>query len=549
MTGTRPQLTATLNGDTVDVTPFMAPGGGEGGGDSGEQWSSEPLDLAVLDSFDGTFDLKAKSFIAGENRIDNLDARFVVKDGVLDVERMTGNIYGGSVDLAGSRVTGRGTPTARIRAIGSGLDSGQLMSAGILGATFSGPVSFTGNFDTAGASLNEMMHALDGNGNVDGTIRVLTRTEQAIGSALLGVLGQQVQQLRGITDTINALFSAFTGRDNSLTGDFIVTDGVLQTDNARLANEAASLLAQGTADIGNWTMDMLAEIYRQQTGTAPFMVLDLTGPLGGPNVALREGSGVTPEGVTPTGQGLVEQVLPGLGTGEGTAEEGVGGLIEGILPGSGEATPPAGEIVDPNAPGASGALTTTPEATEETAPAAVEEIAPEAAVEPEQPAEEVAPGAEGLTTEPAAEEPAVEEPAVEEPAAEEPAVEEPAAEEPAAEVAPGAEGLTTEPAAEPAAEEPAAEEPAVEEPAAEEPAAEEVAPGASGLSTEPAAEPAAEPAVEEPAATTEELAPAEEPAAPGAEGAEPGAEPLPQDDTSQSEQQPLLQGILGTEQQ
>ena len=562
MTGARPQVTATLNGDTVDVTPFMGPGGGEGegGGGDGSPWSSEPLDLAVLDSFDGTFDVKAQSFIAGETRIDNLDARVLVKDGLMTVERMTGNVYGGSFDLSRTRVNGRGTPTASIVAVANNLDSGQLAGGGIMGATFSGPISFNGNFDTAGASLNEMMHALDGTGNVDGTIKVLTSTQQAIGSALLGVLGQQVQQLRGITDTVNALFAGFTGRDNSLTGDFIVTDGVLQTDNARLANEAASLLGQGTADIGNWTMDMLAEIYRQQTGDVPFMALDLTGPLGGPNVALREGAGVTPEGVTPTGQGLVEQVLPGLGTGEGTTEDGIGGLIQDIIPGADEEVP-AGEVIDPNAPGAEGLSTVAPDETTETgaepeAEAVEEEIVPEAepgaetdAVEPiveeqpaeepaveEQPAAEVEPGAEGLTTEPSAaepelapaEEPAVEEPAVEpaveeQPAAEEPVVEEPAAEEPAAEEAPGASGLTTEPV-EPAAEEQApAEEPAVEE-----------TPGASGT-TEPAAEPSAEPA------------------APGSDGVEPGTEPMPetqgQDGTEQDPAQQLLQGILGTDQQ
>lgn len=559
MTGARPQLAATLNGDTIDMTPFMGSDGGSGsggggGGEGGSPWSSEPLDLAVLDSFDGTFDVKADSFIAGENRIDNLDTRLVVKDGVLTVERLTGNMYGGSIDLAGTRIVGRGTPTATIRAVGNGIEAGELAGGGLLGATFQGPVSFTGNFDTAGASLQEMMNALDGTGNVDGNIRVLTTTQQAIGSALLGILGQEVQQLRGVTDTVNALFSAFTGRQNAITGDFIVTDGVLQTDNARLTNDAASLLAQGTADIGDWTMDMLAEIYRQQTGSAPFMAMDLTGSLGSPRVSLREGSGITPEGVTPTGQGLVEQLLPGA-DGGGTGE-GLGGLLDGVLPGSDD-VPEAGEAVDPNAPGGEG-LVEPEEAAEEAAEEMVPAEAIDSEVTEEPAAEEAAPGAEGATEEPAAEEPATEQPAAEEPAAEEPASEEPPAGEPAAE--------------EPAAEEPAAEEPAAEEPAAEEPAAEEVAPGAEGVSSEPAAEPEAtveepaeepaaeeaapeepapeEPAVEEPAAPAGEPVieePVIEEMAPGSSGIEPGAdgaEPVPLEEQSGVED--LLQGILNS---
>ncbi|MEX0810288.1 MAG: AsmA family protein [Dongiaceae bacterium] len=555
MTTARPQFAATLNGDTVDVTPFMGPGGGGGGGGDGEQWSSEPLDLSVLDSADGTIDLKAASFIAGETRIDNLDARAVLQDGVLTVERMTGNVYGGSIDLAGTRITGRGTPTARIRAIANGLDSSELMSGGMLGATFDGPVSFTGNFDTQGASMAELMNQLDGTGNVDGSIQVLTSTQQAIGSALLGILGQQVEQVRGITDVMNAVFAAFTGKSNSLTGDFIVTDGVMQTDNTRFANDAAALVAQGTADIGAWSMDMLAEIYRQQSGDSPFMVLDLTGPMSGPNVALNRSDGG--DGA-PTG--LIESLFPG---GENapdenlSTEDAVDNLLQGIIPGmgadddDGEAT--TSEPLDPSAPGAAGL--TVPEGETEAIDAEDMEpgaIAPED--EPEATAEDV------VEEEPAAEEPVepVEEPGAaappdEEPDAdkseevsEEPIVEEPAAEEPPADEttdqAPGASGLTAEPEAAPA-DEPVAEEPVVEEPAAEEPAAE---PGAA-----PGTEPVTEPGAEPEAVPTEEPLPEEEESgmAPGATGVEPGAESVTTEGTEEPGAVNLLQGILGTDQQ
>jgi hypothetical protein len=481
---------------------------------------------------------------------------------VLTFERMTGNVYGGAFDLTGTRVTARGTPTARIRAIANGLDSSELISGGLLGATFDGPVSFTGNFDTQGASMAELMNQLDGTGNVDGSIQVLTSTQQAIGSALIGILGQQVEQVRGITDVMNAVFSAFTGRANSLTGDFVVTDGVLQTDNTRFANEAASLLAQGTADIGAWSMDMLAEIYRQQSGDLPFMVLDLTGPMSGPNVALNRSDGGTGE---PTG--LIEQLFPGGENAVGedlSTEDAVENLLQGVIPGLGtdeDADADAdAEPLDPSAPGAAGL--TVPETdgteTEATEPGA---IAPE-----DEPAAEAS---EEIVEEPAAEE-TTEEPVVEEPAAEEMTEEEPGA------IAPADE----EPEADKSEE--TMEEPAVADPDAEEPTADETsdqAPGASGVTAEPEAAPAEEPATEEPAAeestreTVEEpaaepgatiapeaepeTAPVEEPLpeeedtsmAPGAAGVEPGAEPVSEGDGEEPTINNLLQGILGTEQQ
>jgi uncharacterized protein involved in outer membrane biogenesis len=533
MTATRPQFTATLNGDTVDVTPFMGPGGGGGGGGGdGEQWSSEPIDRSALDSADGTIDLKAAAFIAGETRIDNLDARAILQDGVLTFERMTGNIYGGAINLTGTRITSRGTPTARIRAIANGLDSSELISGGLLGATFDGPVSFTGNFDTQGASMAELMNQLDGTGNVDGSIQVLTSTQQAIGSALLGILGQQVEQVRGIADVMNAVFSAFTGRANSLTGDFIVTDGVMQTDNTRFANDAASLLAQGTADLGAWNMDMLAEIYRQQSGDLPFMVLDLTGPMSGPNVALNRRDGGTGE---PTG--LIEQLFPGGENAVGedlSTEDAVENLLQGVIPGfgaDGDADADSDAVpLDPSAPGAAGL--TVPETdgteTEASEPGVIE------------------PAAEEMTEEePGAIAPAEEEPEGEksEEVMEQPAVEDPAAEEPTvddtSDQAPGASGVTAEPESAPA------EEPVVEEPAAEESTRETV--------EEPVAEPGATiaPEATPETAPVEETLPEEEDTsmAPGAAGVEPGAEPGAAGGGEQPTINNLLQGILGTQQQ
>ncbi|MEX2199914.1 MAG: AsmA-like C-terminal region-containing protein, partial [Dongiaceae bacterium] len=480
------------------------------------------------DSADGTIDLKAAAFIAGETRIDNLDARAVLQDGVLTFERMTGNVYGGAIDLTGTRITARGTPTARIRAIANGLDSSELMQGGMLGATFDGPVSFTGNFDTQGASMAELMNQLDGTGNVDGSIQVLTSTQQAIGSALLGILGQQVEQVRGITDVMNAVFSAFTGRTNSLTGDFVVTDGVMQTDNTRFANDAASLLAQGTADIGAWNMDMLAEIYRQQSGDSPFMVLDLTGPMSGPNVALNRSDGGTGE---PTG--LIEQLFPGGENAAGedlSTEDAVENLLQGVIPGMGtdDDADAGAEPLDPSAPGAAGL--TAPE-TEGTETEATEPgvVAPEDEPAAEASEEIVEPAAEEPTEEPAAEEPAAEEPAAEEMTEEEPGTTAPAEDEPESDKS------------EETMEEPAAADPAAEEPIADDTS--DQAPGAAGVTAEPEAEPETAP-VEEPLPEEEDTS-----MAPGAAGVEPGAEPVATGSGEEPTINNLLQGILGTQQQ
>src|SRR3546814_10669213 len=62
---------------------------------------------------------------------------------------------------------------------------------------------------------------------------------QQAGSALLGLLGAQVEQLRGVTDRIGALYSAFTGSPNALNGSFRVEDGV-RSEERRVGKECVS---------------------------------------------------------------------------------------------------------------------------------------------------------------------------------------------------------------------------------------------------------------------------------------------------------------------
>src|SRR5690606_26393127 len=115
-----------------------------------------------------------------------------------------------------------------------------------------------------------------------------TTTEQQIGSALLNILGTKVKEVKGLTDTIDAVFSAFAGAPNTLTGDFVVRDGVLDTQNTQLENAKARLLAQGQADLAGWTMDMVASIFRLPADS-PYLTVDLDGALDRPNAKFTGG--------------------------------------------------------------------------------------------------------------------------------------------------------------------------------------------------------------------------------------------------------------------
>ncbi|GIK98399.1 MAG: hypothetical protein BroJett029_26080 [Alphaproteobacteria bacterium] len=494
----RPSVVAVLAGNTLDLGGFAAAdqgggsGGGSGGAAAGGRWSREPLDLSALQGFDADLDLTADALTFEDTRIDRPNLQLQLRDGTLTVNHLTGNLYGGSIDLTG-QVASRGVPSASGKLLATNVDAAQLMGDGLLGNRITGPISVTADLKTLGVSMAELVQGLNGSGTLGGEITVLTQVEQQVGSALLDLLGGKVKEIRGITDTVSNVFGAFAGQSSKLTGDFVIADGVLETDNAQLENANARLLAQGEADLAGWTIDMLAKVFRLPE-EAPYLTVDLDGVLDAPNARFA-GGGLT-GAVPPLNQGIggvLQNVVPGLSGDGGTGEtDGVGGVLRNVVPGLGGRSgqnPGADAPAQPEAAPAPAPETTPapetapvpqpePEAVPgppapETAPAP--EAAPEPEAQPEPTAEpapapapeaQPAPDSDAAPTEPAPAEPA---PAETAPAPEASAPETP----PEAEAPPAPESDT---AGEPA---PPAEEPAPAPEGQEQPAPPEAAPGAA----------------------------------------------------------------------
>ena len=338
----KPFYSAALKGGTVDVSPFMPPPA-KGGGSSGERWSREKLDLSALQSMDADVDFSADRFIANTTVIDNLQAQLTLRDGTLTIKQLNGNTYGGVIDLTGT-LASRGVPTFNGHVTGSNVAVSELMGGGFLAKRITGPVSFDTDLASSGYSMAELVGGLQGNGKVDGSITVLSQVEQQVGSALLGILGQQVKQLQGFTESVNAVYSAFTGSPNALNGTFDINQGVLNTQDLSLTNNRARLLATGDANIAAWTMDMIANIFSQEYPDQPYLSIDLDGPMDGPNTkfsgnAFARGSDES-QGTfgsqSPTD--IFNGIIPGLPGSDERSESG-GGIgipgLDGVIPGIG----------------------------------------------------------------------------------------------------------------------------------------------------------------------------------------------------------------------
>ncbi len=288
-TGAKPMIVANLKGGVVNLTPFMGGGGaksqgggassGGGGGKGGSPWSEEPLDLSALRSQDADIDLTAQSLIMPDQQIDDLVAKITVRNGVATMQTLQGKIYGGGFNLSGTTVDAS-TPTTKLDAkvAVNQIQVGQVVGGGIAGNQVKGPLSLNLNATGSGVSQADLMRSLNGNGNVDGTVMIIGKMEQQVGSALLGVLGAKVKQVQGITSAVNGILSAYTGVDNKLDGTFNIRQGVLNTQDFAFVNPNARGTAKGDFDVGGWAMNMLVDLFDQDAQEA-FMSIGLNGPM------------------------------------------------------------------------------------------------------------------------------------------------------------------------------------------------------------------------------------------------------------------------------
>lgn len=322
-TGAKPLVTANVSGGTINLIPFMgsssqasssknpapAPSGGNG------TWSTEPLDLSALNQQDANIDFKAKSLIMPSQRIDDLVAKITLKDGLMTIQTLNGKIYGGGFDLSGTTVNGNGTPKVDAKVAVDKIQMGQVMGGGIAGDQVKGPLSLKLAAGGSGKSQADLVKSLTGNGNVDGTLMIIGKVQQQVGTALLGVLGQKVKAVQGISDTISGVLGNFTGVDNALKGTFTITKGVLNTQDFTFTNPKAHGTAQGQVDLASMSFSPTMQINLfNGTASAAFMSVNLQGPVSNPRPSFATNgaagaSGIN--GIDPNGQvqpGALQQV-------------------------------------------------------------------------------------------------------------------------------------------------------------------------------------------------------------------------------------------------
>lgn len=299
--------------------PAAAPASGSagsGGKTGGERWSRDPIDTAPLAMLDANIDLGADALLYKTFRVDKPKILAVLKDKVLDVKQVSGKMFDGGFEMKGT-LDGRNVPAMNTTLQ---IDKANVGKALFQAAAFdiaSGTLTYGMNLQSKGRSQYEMIKALNGGGSID------VANGEVKGFDLKSVSDslKNKKDVAGILSILGSAMGGGTTKFTQLAGTFAIKDGVMRTNDLKIAAEAGAGTATGFVDLPNWNMDMVAEFRLTEHPRAPAIRARAVGAPDDPRRIFDFNEiqkWLVQEGVG----GLIQKFLPGAKSGSGASSSG-----------------------------------------------------------------------------------------------------------------------------------------------------------------------------------------------------------------------------------
>ncbi len=341
--GPRPRLVANLSTSEIIADWFLAPvavaaapaasGGAPAGQSSAVQpdavrWSSEPLDLSALQSFDAELTIDTPGLSYAAYSVAQPQVKLMLDDGKLQLERLSGKAFDGDFSMTAAVDAGDRT-NAEILVSVVGADAAKLTAAaqqgrqaagggdvvgGVLELLFpvsaiklqSGTIGAELGFSAAGATELELVSNLNGSGELSFTNAVIDGFDVCRLSAQLG-------DLNGIESILGLALTADGGTTTvkDFVGRFDVVNGIADLPRQQLDAECALAQISGQVDLPRWLVDLGMDLSFPEHAQFPGIEIEERGPLNAPNVRLVNLNEIQQYFVGRAAEGLLRELVPG----------------------------------------------------------------------------------------------------------------------------------------------------------------------------------------------------------------------------------------------
>jgi len=278
----RPLLTGEIKTGALTIEQLLAApaaliAAGSGAGDA-MRWtngpSKEPLFLDGLRALDATLVVRPAALSVGRHKVAEPLVELELRDGVLDVKRATGRIFGGDLSL---RANLRSEKATLVDAALT-LRAADLTEAGKLfpeAAFTAGKLNLDAELKARGVSIHGLVAGLNG------TVALRIR-DGAVAGFDLDAINQKIATQADAIGLINLLtegMSTGATKFERLDGVVKFVNGVGQVDDLALAAKGGSATGKGTIALVEGRLDGTAEIRFAAVKSAPPLTVALSGKL------------------------------------------------------------------------------------------------------------------------------------------------------------------------------------------------------------------------------------------------------------------------------
>ncbi|MBT4934351.1 MAG: AsmA family protein [Rhodospirillaceae bacterium] len=295
------------------------------------RWPTDPIDLSVLKSFDADIKVKSRALVFGNYQLDNADVAATVDDGVLQLEKLNGGLFGGAI-AATANIRAASPSTVETAISLKNLDVARGLMAVIGETPAGGRAGMDVNLKTSGFTVADLVAALGGRGAI--ALKGLDVAKTGKGTALSSVLG--------LVAGLNNLGGVLSGKKAGagladVTGSFNINKGIATSNDLALLSSMGTGQARGSVDLSRWLIDVAGQVEMSQNflglilnqgqATPSLLPFSIKGNLDAPNVKLDtsklQGAGLPIPGLDKVlkkkGLGnILQQIIPGLGGSTGS---------------------------------------------------------------------------------------------------------------------------------------------------------------------------------------------------------------------------------------
>jgi hypothetical protein len=246
-------------------------------GTAAQRWSREPFALATLALVDSDISLSGDAFSLGKWRIERPIAVLALADGRLRLDRLSGGIFGGTIDASGELAATDGQAKLDLAVHHAALE--QALQQIVGSAALAGRADVDLDLATSGLSAAELVGHLQGN-------LTLASRDGTVAGIDLAAVSARLAEAKGAADLPALLRGLSGGRTHyrSLDGNFRIADGVMRSDDLHLLADGAEGRAELTLDLPKWLIHSRTELRLSDPASAPPLAVTLDGAIDAPRM-------------------------------------------------------------------------------------------------------------------------------------------------------------------------------------------------------------------------------------------------------------------------